>query len=136
MGGYGHSSHHAVDIDMAARPDGLRQWDVKFSVDAPPTSSNSANAKRNRVRSRGPSPDAAHFELLTALASLGGKATARKIRDTMRWSKTKVDRVTSDMVSVGNLRRVEIAVACGNGKMRACEGFEAVGEPIGESQAG
>src|SRR5262249_4938077 len=26
MGGYGHSSHHKIDIDMAARPDGLRQW--------------------------------------------------------------------------------------------------------------
>ena len=136
MGGYGHSSYHKIDIGMAARPDGLRQWDIAFSEDAPCDSTDRASSRRKPSRSQGNPPDATHTELLAALASLGGKATARKIRDTTRWSKNKVDRVTGNMVTAGKLRRVEIAVACGKARMRACEGFEAVGEPTGESPAG
>jgi replicative DNA helicase len=132
MGGYGHSSYHKIDIDMAARPDGLRQWEVKFDADAPPTPSGSVSGKRNQGKSRGPSSDDTHTALLAVLAPLGGRATARKIRDTMRWSQSKVNRVTTAMISAGKLRRVEVSVACGNGKMRACDGFEVVGEPIGE----
>jgi replicative DNA helicase len=136
MGGYGHSSYHAIDVSMAPQADGLRQWDIAFSEDASSGSSDPAKSRRERRRSQGNPSDATHTEVLAALAFLGGKATARKIRDTTRWSQNKVDRVTSDMLSAGKLRRVEVSVACGNGKMRACEGFEAVGEPIGESQAG
>jgi hypothetical protein len=77
--------------------------------------------------------DATHSELLTALAFVGGKGSARKLRDHLHWSKNKVDRVTNEMVSGGKLRRVEIAVACRGGKTRACEGFEAVGAPVSES---
>jgi replicative DNA helicase len=135
-GGYGHSSYHMIDIDMSQRHDGLSQWDVKVKDDPPPTSPDSVTGKQDQGKPRGPSLDAAHSELLTALASLGGKATARKIRDTTHWSKNKVDRVTEEMINEGRLRRVGLTVACGNEKTRACEGFEAVREPVSESPVG
>jgi replicative DNA helicase len=136
LGGYGHSSYHAVDIDTASRPDGLQEWDVRFEVDETRDASAPPNSPGKRRRSRGDRSDAAQAELLAALASLGGRATARKLRDATHWSASKVDLMTTELVNIGKLRRVEISVACGNARTRACDGFEAVGEPAGESPAG
>jgi hypothetical protein len=125
-----------IDIDTSKRTDGLTQWDVKVKDDPPPTSPDSVTGKQDQGKPRGPSLDAIHSELLTVLAAQEGRATARKIRDITHWSKNKVDRVTEEMINGGKLRRVGITVACGNGRTRACEGFEAVGEPVSESPVG
>ena len=88
------------------------------------SASSRAESPNSVTEARKAEASAEYAEILRAINSLGGKATAPEDSRQRRLNKAKTDNAIADLIKSGKLREADLAVACGKNSTRRVSGFE------------